>query len=761
MRNRRFRIFAALMASAGALALVPAEAASNGDFPAVFETRPVILEERQAPADAPNVLIVLMDDVGFGADSTFGGAVPTPNLDAVAAQGLRYNRFHTTAMCSPTRAALLTGRNHHRVEMGNIVNVANGEPGYTTRMPKSAATIGRVLQLNGYSTAWFGKNHVTPNWEQTAAGPFDRWPNGLGFDYFYGFMDGASDQFAPILIENRTAIDPAQDDDYILDRDLADHTIDWVDRQGAAASDKPFLVYLAPGTAHEPHQAPREWLEKFRGRFDDGWDVERERIFARQKEMGIIPQDAALAPRPELLRAWDDLSSEEQRVSARLMEAFAAQRAFFDYQFGRIVEALKERGEWDNTLVFFIDGDNGSSPEGGLNGRILPPLNLQPAPLDYDLENLDRIGGPFGGGNYSASWGFALDTPFPWFKQVASHLGGQRAGMVVSWPERIEGGGEVRSQYGHVNDIAPTIYEAIGITPPEVVDGVKQMPFDGTSLVYSFAAADAPSRHNVQYYEMLTNIGIYKNGWLASRVPPKIRINPDYVAPPQHWELFNLEEDFSQTFDVAAQHPDQLAELQREFYRQAEQNGFTLLEAGAPQRSDPALRPDPFAGPRTLTFRRGGGPIIDNAFPAINNRAWSLVVDVTVSGDGAEGTIISQGGLPYGWGLYIIEGRPTFIYVNEPQEALRLAVAEPLAAGTHRLSVSMTPLDDQPGGPATVTLRVDEQEPLSQRLARTVRVSWGSNGVGIGREVGMVMLPEMKRPFAFTGKMGLVTFTLK
>jgi len=760
MGSRKLKCLALLLASGGVLALSSTPAAAQGDFPAITEPRPIPPPERQAPAGAPNVLVVLMDDVGFGADSTFGGPVPTPNLDALAEQGLVYNRFNTTAMCSPTRAALLTGRNHHRVEMGSITQLSVGEAGYTGMIPSSAATFGRVLQLNGYSTAWLGKNHVTPAWEQTVAGPFDRWPTGLGFDYFYGFMEGASDQFNPVLVENRTAFEPDHTEDYILDRDLADRTIAWIERQQAAAPNKPFLVYLAPGTAHEPHQAPQEWLEKFRGHFDHGWDVERERIFARQKELGVIPESAVLTPRPDVIRAWDELSSDEQRVSARLMEAFAAQRAYFDDQFGRIVDTLKQRGEWENTLVIFIDGDNGSSGEGGTGGSMLGLMNAPAETIDYQLENIDRIGGPFHAGNYNVGWGFALDTPFPWFKQVASHLGGQRAGMVVSWPARIKAQGELRTQYGHVNDIAPTLYEAIGITPPDVVDGVEQSPLDGTSLVYSFESADAPSRHNVQYYEMLSNIAIYKDGWMASRVPPKLMFAPSY-APPQHWELYNLEEDFSQAFDVAAKHPEKLAELKGEFYRQAESNGFTLLDTFIPARASPAMRPDPFAGSQMLTYRRGEGPILDSAFPSVNNRSWSLSVQVAVDDAGGEGTIISQGGFPYGWGLYVFDGYPTFLYVNEPEEALRLSTPKPMAAGTHALTLSMTPMDEQPGGPAMVTLQVEGQEPVSRRLEHSVRAFWGTTGVGIGREVGAVMLPGMQKPFAFTGSMGPVTLSLE
>lgn len=707
----------------------------------------------------PNILIVLMDDVGYAADSTFGGPVPTPHLDALAKEGLRYNRFHTTAMCSPTRAALLTGRNHHRVEMGGIVNLTMPEPGYTGVIPDSAATIGDVLGMHGYATAWFGKNHVTPFHEQSAAGPFDRWPTGLGFDFYYGFMEGASDQFNPILVRDRTTIEPEQDEDYIFDKDMADQTIAWVAEQNRAAPDKPWLAYVAPGTGHQPHQAPAEWMEMFRGKFDHGWDEERVRIFARQKALGVVPQDAVLTPRPAELPAWDSLSPEVQAVNARLMEAFAAQRAHFDYQFGRIVQSLKNSGEWDNTLVIFMDGDNGSSAEGGLNGATIGLLNNRNVPIEYTIANADKIGGPFHSGNYSAAWGWALDTPFQWFKQIASHLGATRAGMVVSWPARISDRGGLRTQYSHVNDIAPTIYEAVGITAPATFRGVEQLPIDGTSLVYTFDDPTAASRHNVQYYEMLANVSIYKDGWLASRVPPSIMFAPS-AQTDIRWELYNLEDDFSQSRDVSANHPEKLAELQAEWERQQIENGFVLSEVKVNARGAMS-RPAAFEGPRTITYAPDSGPYIDHAFPAINNRKWKLKVPVTLSSDDESGTIISQGGFSFGWGLYFIDGKPTFIYVNEPQKPARLQAPAPLGPGRYEIEIEMVPEGNTPGGSARLSMRIDGGEPIAMRLERTVLKNWNANGVGIGREVGMVMLPGMEKPFAFTGTMDDLTFVFE
>lgn len=714
--------------------------------------------------ERPNIIVVLMDDVGFASDSTFGGPVPTPVLDGLAAGGLIYNRFHVTAMCSPTRAALLTGRNHHRVEMGVIVNLARDEPGFRTVIPDSAATIADVLSANGYTTAMLGKNHITPKHEQTAAGPFDRWPTGLGFDYFYGFMDGASDQINPILIENRIAIDPvpvpAEDPDYILDRDLADRAISWIAQVRGAAPERPFFLYLAPGTGHEPHQAPAEWRERFRGQFDMGWDVLREQIFARQIKSGLIPAGTRMADRPDVIPAWDALSPDDQRVAARLMETYAAMRAHFDHQFGRIVETLRARGELDNTLILFIDGDNGASGEGGPLGTTLGLLNRPQEDSAYRVAAIDEIGTGSRGSNYNVGWGWALNAPFPWFKQHASYLGGTRAGLVVSWPATLGAAdNRLRSQYGHITDIAPTIYEAAGVTAPDHFAGVPQLPIDGTSLLYSFKAASAPSRRQTQYYEMLGNFGIYHDGWLANISPPNVMFAPQFGRE-KRWELYNLEEDFAQAENVAAQYPQRLAQLQELWKEQQEANGFSLnrnVHAGEALSSPPA---EAFATPRRLTYRREAGPIIDGAFPFLSGRKWRLSVPIDVS-EQSEGTLISQGGEPFGWGLYIIDGRPSFVYVNEPHPVTMLQGSR-LMPGAHLISVGYEPDGDfRPGGPARISLSVDGEVAATTHLERTVSMFWGANGVGIGREVGTIMLPELGKPFVFTGAMGAVTLDLE
>lgn len=732
-------------------------------FVAGLSLAPVLHAQEARPQTRPNVIVVLMDDVGFASDSTFGGPVPTPVLDRLAAQGLTYNRFHVTAMCSPTRAALLTGRNHHRVEMGVIVNLARDEPGYRTAIPDSAATIADVLGEHGYASAWLGKNHVTPMAEQTSAGPYDRWPTGLGFDYFYGFMDGASSQFAPILVNGRTPIDPvpdpAADPDYIFDQDMADQAIDWITRLRNDSPDRPFLLYLAPGTGHEPHQAPEEWRGRFRGQFDMGWDVLRQQIFERQKAAGLIPADTIMSPRPDPLPAWDSLSPEEQRFASRLMETYAAMRAHFDYQFGRIMAELEASGQWENTLVIFMDGDNGSSGEGGLYGTSLGLINRSPEPLDYRLSVMERIGTPDHGSNYNAGWGWALNAPFPWFKQHAGHLGATRAGMVISWPAQLGSqAGTIRDQYAHVVDIAPTIYEAAGITPPAVFEGVEQLPLDGTSLVYSFADPEAPSRRTTQYYEMLGNVGMYQDGWLATLAPPNVMFAPQF-GQEKHWELYNLETDFAQARNVADQHPDRLATLLSEWEEQQAANGFSVASTfhiSEARLVSPGGRPQPG---QTLTYRRSDNPILDNGFPAVSDRNWSLDVTVTVA-EGAQGTLISQGGYPFGWGLYVIDGRPTFLYSNSPWPLARLE-GPALAAGEHRLTLRVR-TDPGPGSgrPANVSLDVNGEDVVHSRIERTVPSYWGANGVGIGREVGTVMTPETGKPFVFTGTMGPVSLML-
>jgi arylsulfatase A-like enzyme len=488
---------------------------STSDFPSAIE----------APAGAPNILLILTDDVGYGASSPFGGPIATPTIDSLAQSGLRYTQFHTTALCSPTRAALITGRNHHTAHTGVIMEFATGYPGYDSLMPKSIGTFAEVLKQHGYNTSWYGKNHNVPDWQTSEAGPFDLWPTGLGFNYFDGFIGGDTDQWHPSLVEGTKPIEPYfGKPDYILDVDLADHAIDWIRKQKASAPQRPFLAYYATGTAHAPHHAPKEWIAKFKGKFEQGWDKVREETLARQKQLGVVPADTQLTVRPKELPAWDSLSADQKRLYARMAEVYAGALAHADYNIGRIIDAIREMGELDNTLIIYIMGDNGCSGEGTLQGttnEVAVNANGVTEDLPYLLSMIDKLGGPETYNHMPAAWAWAFDSPFQWTKQVASHFGGTRNGLVISWPKRITDAGGIRTQFHHVIDIVPTIYEAVGVTAPDVLNGVKQVPIEGVSMAYTFdkANANAASTRKTQYFEMLGNRAIYSDGWIASTTP--------------------------------------------------------------------------------------------------------------------------------------------------------------------------------------------------------------------------------------------------
>jgi arylsulfatase len=532
------------------------------------ESKPDFPQAVMAPKGAPNILLIMTDDTGFGAPSTFGGPIPTPALDRVAQGGLRFNNFHTTALCSPTRAALLTGRNHHSVGFGNISEFATGYPGYDSILPKSAATIGNILVDNGYDTAWFGKHHLIPDWQQSPSGPFDQWAGGLGFQYFYGFLGGDTDNWHPALFENTRPVLPTLGDpNYIIIRDLADRAIAWIRTQHAVAPDKPFLLYFAPGNGHAPHHASKDWIAKYRGQFDHGWDKQREITLANQKRLGVVPADTELTPRPAEIPAWDSLSDDQKKVFARMMEVYAAAVAQSDHEIGRILNALEESGQLDNTLVIYIEGDNGASGEGTLQGTTnevarLPGLDES---LPYLVSMIDELGSDKTYNHYPVGWAHAMDTPFQWTKQVASHFGGTRNGMAISWPKRIAARGELRSQFHHVIDIAPTILEAVGVPPPLVVSGAPQMPLQGVSMAYTFDDAKAPTQRKTQYFEITANRGLYQDGWIANTTPLRLPWQVTNVEPDPDdfpWELYNVTEDFSQAKNLAKKNPKKLQELQ-------------------------------------------------------------------------------------------------------------------------------------------------------------------------------------------------------
>ncbi|RYY29090.1 MAG: arylsulfatase [Sphingomonadales bacterium] len=715
--------------------------------------------EPRAPAGAPNVLVIMTDDVGFAASSTFGGGIPTPALDGLAAQGLRYNNFHTTALCSPTRAALLTGRNHHAVGFGAVADFAVGQPGYHSIMPKSAATIAQVLRSNGYNNAFFGKNHNVPTWQSGPMGPFDQWGTGLGFDYFYGFHGGATNQFAPDLIENTKAIEAPREPGYILDRDLADRAISWLRMQSTQGGGKPFFLYYAPGTAHAPLQAPQEWIERFRGRFDGGWDVYRAETFARQKRLGIIPKNAKLAPLPAGIAPWASLTPDQKRVYARYMEVYAAALAYCDNQVGRILDDLRARGQLDNTLIMFIQGDNGASPEGGENGAMNYNGRLTPAvEFAQALARLDEMGGPNSFPVPPAGWAVAMDTPFPYYKVVASRLGGIRNGMVVSWPKAIRQTG-IRSQFLHVTDIAPTIYEAVGIMPPKTVNGVEQQPIDGISFRYSFDQPAAPTRHRAQYFEILGSAAMYEDGWLAAtRIQPSDKPGHLIADMESPWLLYDLNTDFSQTTDVSAKYPERLAHLRGLFDREAKRNHVYPMTNKPFDSILPENRPEPANEPGRYVFYPGDWFYPEGTFPSILNRDWTVEADLDVPVNGGSGALVTQGGQFSGWGLVMRQGIPNFLYrlSDTPETLSRLTASAPLAAGPHKVTIRFASDGAGLGQGGALVMLVDGREVAKTHLARTASFKFGREDAMIGRDAG-TPIDDYPLPFTYDGTLRSVT----
>lgn len=700
--------------------------------PSLAESEPHWPALREAVADAPNVVLIMTDDVGFGATSTFGGPVPTPHLDRLAADGLRYNNFHTTAMCSPTRAALLSGRNHHAVGFGALSNLSMGFPGYWSELPRSAATVARILGENGYNTSFFGKHHGTPYWmEAPVAGPFDQWPTGRwGFEYFYGFIGADTDQWNPKLFRNTSAVDTSgRDPELLLDRDLADDAIRWLHGQKANAPDKPFFLYFAPGSAHSPHQAPADWIARFQGRFDHGWDVEREQTFARQKQQGVIPADAVLTARPAEIAAWESLSADQQRVYARHMEVYAAMLAYQDEQIGRILAELERMGLGDDTLVIFIQGDNGGSGEGGAEGTFneLQAITHQGTEsLEWQLENLDKLGGPETYSVYPAGWGWATNSPFPYMKQLASHLGGVRNGLVISWPQRITRGGEVRSQFHHVIDVMPTILDAAGVRAPVRVDGIEQQPIDGLSMSYTFADGAAPGIRDTQYFELLGNRAIYHQGWMANTTPARMPWQAASDVPPESfvWELYDLRNDFSQSRNLAAERPDKLRELIDLWEREAERNQVLPLRASlGVEYSEKLGRPQ---APRSNWVLWGADISLPwKQQPVLTGRDFSLVADLELDVN-ARGVVVATGSYLGGWAFYLDGGRPVAEHVrsHEPQDRFRIAARQPLPEGAVQVRFDFTSAEPVPGA------------------GGTLRISAGGRVLAEGAIAGTALLPN-------------------
>jgi arylsulfatase len=717
----------------------------------------------EAPQGAPNILLILTDDVGFGASSTFGGPIQTPNFQRLANSGLRYNMFHTTALCSPTRAALITGRNHHSVASGVITEFATGYPGYNSLIPKSAGSVGEGLRENGYNTAWFGKMHNVPDWMSSQAGPFDLWPSGLGFEYFYGFLGGDSDQWHPALYENTRPIEPyVGNPQYILDQDLADKAIAWMRMQHALAPTKPWFLYYATGTAHAPHHAPKEWIAKYKGQFDQGWDKVREETLARQKQLGVVPANTQLTKRPDQLAAWDSLSADQKRLYARMMEVYAGALSHADSQIGRVLDAVEASGQLDNTLVIFIMGDNGASAEGTLQGttnEVATAANGVTESLPYLLSMIDQLGGPTTYNHYPVGWAHAMDAPMQWTKQVASHFGGSRNGLVLSWPARIKDTGGLRSQFCHVIDIVPTIYEATGITPPTMMDGVQQKPLEGVSLVYTFDNASAPTRHTTQYFELVGNRAIYKDGWMASTTPlrlPWVTIGAEPNPDDFKWELYNINEDFSQANNLAAQNPGKLKELQDAFDVEARKYNVYPLDSSFASRADPAIRPSLTRGRTEFTYYPGMMRIPEGSAPNFKNKSWAIAAEITIPDKEANGVLATLGGRFGGWALLLHEGKPQFAYAlsNQTEHKFRVASEQAIPPGNHVVRFHFAYDGGGIGKSATGTLFVDGTQVAQGRIPRTVGVRFSLDETfDVGADTGTPVIEDYvdKMPFPFTG----------
>jgi arylsulfatase A-like enzyme len=659
------------------------------------------LDLTPSPAgSAPNIILIMTDDIGFGAASTFGGPIPTPNLERLAAAGLTYNRFHSTGVCAPSRAALLTGRNHHRVGTGHHPEMASPYPGYTGVISPAAATVARVLKEHGYNTAMFGKDHNTPLLHRSPMGPFDYWPTERGFEYFYGFLMGDTDQYRPALFEGTQAVDSAgRAPDLLLDKDLTDRTIAWLHRQQANDPTKPFFIYQAFGSAHAPQQAPADWIARFEASFADGWDAVRERTLARQKAQGLVPQSTALTPRPEVIPSWDSLSSDEQTVYAQFMAVYAAMVAYQDFQLGRLLDEIARMGLVDDTLIIFIEGDNGGPVANGLYGSMneMSDIGRSPDTPGYDLSwlanNLDVMGSALTYQAIPAGWAHAMNTPFPWFKRIASHLGAVRNGLVMSWPARIQQTG-LREQYHHIVDIAPTIFEAAGIAPPQEVDGIAQLPIDGVSLLYTFDDPGSTSRRQTQYYEIGGDRGIYHEGWLAVTTPqmmPWQRLRADRSHPTEYaWELYHLDQDFSQSRDLAAQYPERLAQLQVLFDLEARDNSvYPLQNTSGFQR---AMARGGIGSPRTeATFWGVDVPLGEWSAPRIFQRSFQIAAEITIPEGGAQGVLFAAGSYFGGWSLFLEDNALTLAASQSPlDQGIEIVRADsPLSPGDYHIVCSV------------------------------------------------------------------------
>ena len=738
------------------------------------------------PKGAPNVLLIMTDDSGYGVPSTFGGVIPTPALDRVAAAGLRYTDMNSTALCSPTRAALITGRNHHSAGFGVISEQSTGFPGYNSIIGKNMATIGRILQDNGYATSWFGKDHNTPAFQASMAGPFDQWPIGMGFQYFYGFVGGDTNQWQPNLFRNTTQIFPFEGKPgWNLTTGMADDAIDYLNRLNQTAPDKPFFVYYVPGGTHAPHHPTKEWVDKIHAMhlFDGGYEKLRETIFANQKKLGVIPQDAKLSPWPsDLLKPWDQTTDEEKKLFIRQVEVFAAYAAYTDHEIGRVIQAVDDMGKLDNTLVIYINGDNGTSAEGGPLGtpnEVAFFNGLNKLPVDVQMKFYDVWGTDLTYPHMSAAWSWAFDTPFSWFKQIASHLGGIRQGMAISWPGHITDVGGIRNQFSHVIDIVPTILDATQIKPPEVVDGISQAPIEGTSLAYTFDKknADAPTKHTVQYFEMFGDHSIYKDGWMLSTKvirPPWDAFGPANPDPLNNvtWELYNLDKDYSQVDDLAAKYPEKVEELKKVFLEQAKKYHVLPLDASVAARIV-APRPNITAGRTEFVYTTPMVGLPQGDSPVLINTSYTVTAEIEVPQGGAEGMILTSGGRFGGYGFYLLKGKPVWTWNMVDLKRIKWQGPDALTPGKHTLvfdfkydglGAGTLAFNDFSGvgRPGVGTLSVDGKVVDTQQMERTLPMTlqWDESfDIGSDTLTG-VDDSDYQTPFPLTAKLDKLTVHL-
>jgi len=738
------------------------------------------------PKGAPNILLIMTDDQGYGVSGTFGGVIPTPAMDRIANAGLRYTEFHSTALCSPTRAALITGRNHHSVGFGVIGELSTGYPGYDSIIGPDNATIGTILRDNGYATSWFGKNHNTPTYQYSEAGPFDQWPVGMGFQYFYGFMGGETDQWTPYLYRNTTPVFPwIGKPGYNLTTDLADDAIKYMSGLNAAAPDKPFFVYYVPGGTHSPHQPTKEWIDKFKGKFDMGYEKLRDEIFANQKRLGVIPADTQLTPWPDgqaayggaKLPRWDSLSLIQKKLYSREAEVFAAYAAYTDHEIGRVIQEVQDEGKLDNTLIIYISGDNGTSAEGTLEGtfnQMTAYNGILTLPEAVQMLHYENWGSDKTYPHMSVAWSWAFDTPFKWTKQVASHFGGTRQGLAISWPGHITDVGGIRPQFHHVIDIVPTILEATGIKAPQEVNGIKQKPIEGVSMAYTFdkANANVPSKHDTQYFEMFANRAIYHDGWIAATTPPaapwilgtaKLPDVNDYK-----WELYNIAEDYSEFNDLASKQPDKLKELQALFLTEAAKYQVLPIDNSVLPRIV-TQRPSAVAGRTVFTYKGENANIPVGNAPSILDKDYTITAEVTIPPGGAEGMIVTMGGRFGGYGLYLLRGKPVFDYnlldlTHYRWEGGVLGhglTADALTPGKHTIVFDFKYDGPGPGKGGTGVFTVDGKEIATKKIPHTIPLLMSIDETfDVGSDTRTAVNDDYKLPFRFTGTIDKLTFNL-